>query len=178
MNHSILILLFSLFSLDETNNTTSIRPLSGQTIPIDTPFNSVTIYNDVNLYITEGARNEIIVENQETADAVRFQVKDKTLLIHSRTVFFHRSIRGKIIICVQNINCISIVGDAEVRTIGSLSDRSLKLEIFGDGAIYANTTALEVNTFMKGLGKIEVKGNFKNTTVNKDAYGNIVTIYN
>jgi hypothetical protein len=44
--------------------------------------------------------------------------------------------------------------------------------------MYVNTTALEVNTFMKGLGKIEVKENFKNTTVNKDAYGNIVTIYN
>jgi hypothetical protein len=178
MNHSILILLFSLFSLGEADDIKSIRPSSGQTIPIETPFNSVMIYNDVNLYITEGARNEIIVENQETANTVKFKVKDKTLLIHSRTDIFHKSIRGKIIICVQNINCISIVGDAEVRTIGSLSYRSLKLEIFGDGAIYVNTTALEVNTFMKGLGKIEVKGNFKNTTVNKDAYGNIVTIYN
>lgn len=68
--------------------------------------------------------------------------------------------------------------DAEVRTIGELKDKRLKLEILGDGAIYANTRANEVTTFIKGLGKINVIGNFKNTSVSKDAYGNMITNYN
>ena len=70
------------------------------------------------------------------------------------------------------------MGVAEVRTIGKLSCERLDLIIDGDGAIYASTTANEVKTFIKGVGKIEVRGNFANTSVNKDACGNMVTTYN
>jgi hypothetical protein len=62
--------------------------------------------------------------------------------------------------------------------IGYLNSPILKLNILDDGAIYASTKATEVDTFIKRLGKIEVKGTFKNTSVNKDAYGNMVTNYN
>jgi hypothetical protein len=79
---------------------------------------------------------------------------------------------------VRNISDITIIGNSEVRTIGDLSYRNLKLEIYGDGVIFVNTKAVEVNTYIQGLGKIEVRGNFKHTSVNPDAYGNMITTYN
>ncbi len=176
MNNLLLPVVVSLFGhySDISKSDTSLLK---QSIPIESSFNSITIYNDISLYITEGTENEIIAENQAIADAIKFKVKDEILIIRRRDSFLHGKIHGKIIIRVKSIRCITIVGDAEVRTIGNLSYRTLNLEIFGDGAIYASTMAMEVNTLMKGLGKIEVKGNFKNTTVNKDADGEIVTTY-
>jgi len=147
-------------------------------IPITYAFNSITIYNDIRVYITEGDKNEILVNNEEVAGNIKFKVNDDVLVIKSKKNMFTGNSMIKIVIVVKDIKCITIMGDAEVRTIGLLSDKNLKLEIYGDGAIYASTKANEVNTFIKGVGKIEVKGNFKNTLVNKDAYGNMVTIYN
>ena len=177
MNNFLLPVVLSLFS-HYSDISKSDTLLLKQTMPIESSFSSIIVYNDINLFITEGSKNEIITENQNVADAIKFKVKDEILIIHRRNSFLHGKIHGKIIVCVKYLHGITIMGDAEVRTIGNLNYRSLKLEIFGDGAIYANTMATEVNTFMKGLGKIEVKGNFKNTTVNKDADGDILTTYN
>jgi Putative auto-transporter adhesin, head GIN domain len=153
-------------------------PNRNTAIPITYAFNRITIYNDIRVYIAEGDKNEILVNNEEAASNIKFKVNDDVLVIKSKKNMFSGNSMIKIIIVVKDIKCITIMGDAEVRTIGLLSDQNLKLEIFGDGAIYASTKASEVVTFIKGVGKIEVKGNFKTASVNKDAYGNMVTIYN
>jgi hypothetical protein len=98
------------------------------------------------------------------------------LIIKSKGSFVGRK-RPKLIIMVKKLADISIFGDSEVRTIGELNNSSLNLYIYGDGSIFANTKASEVNTLIKGLGKIDVKGNFKNISVNKDAWGNMLTTY-
>jgi hypothetical protein len=150
--------------------------LSSHTFHIGSSFNSIVIQNEMDVYISEGNENAIIVKNEETADLIKFKVKDGVLIIKSRGSFIGRK-SPNVIIMVKNLSDISIMGDSEVRTIGELSNCSLKLYIYGDGSIYADTKATEVNTLIKGLGKIEVKGNFKNVTVNKDAWGDMVTTY-
>ena len=148
------------------------------TIPVEYAFNSIMIYNDITVYITEGDKNEIIVKDEDVSNNFKFKVTDGVLVIHGKKSFLSKNNPIKITISAKNINSITIMDDAEVRTIGELSYRKLNLEIYGDGAIYVNTKAIQVNTFIKGLGKIEVKGNFKNTTINKDAYGNMISSYN
>jgi hypothetical protein len=130
----------------------------------------------MDIYISEGNENTIIVKNEETAELIKFKVKDGVLILRCKGNSIGRKC-PKVIIMVKNLSDISIMGDSEVRTIGELSNSSLKLNVYGDGSIYAETRATEVNTFIKGLGKIEVKGNFKNISVNKDAWGNMVTTY-
>jgi hypothetical protein len=175
-----LLLAITLFFLPGTYNTNFISdtPNRNMAMPITYAFHSITIYDDIRVYITEGDKNEILVNNEEVASIIKFKVNDEVLVIKSKKNIFSGNGMIKIIIVVKDIKCITIMGDAEVRTIGLLSDQNLKLEIYGDGAIYASTKASEVSTFIKGVGKIEVRGNFKTTSVNKDAYGNMVTIYN
>ena len=178
MNSLILSVIFYSVSFNHCAYERTDTTLSTQIIPIESSFNSIKIYSDITVYITEGDRNEIVVKNEEVANNIKFKVEDGILLIRGRKVIFNRNNHDKIIISERNINCITVMGDAEVRTIGDVCHHTLTLEIYGDGAIYISTKADEVNTFIKGLGKIEVKGNFNNTSVNKDAYGNMVTTYN
>ena len=159
------------------NNAITDTATGKMTIPVEYSFNGITIYNDIHVFVLEGAKNQIMVNDESVAGNLKFKVDNDVLIIKSRKNIFSGNNRIKIIIMVKDIHCITIMGDAEVRTIGELSNRNLKLEIYGDGAIYASTKANEVNTFITGLGKIEVKGNFKNTSVNKDAYGNMITTY-
>jgi hypothetical protein len=177
---SSLLLSITLFFLHGIHHAKVVTDTTNRNraIPIEYAFNSITIYNDIRVYITEGNKNEILANNEEAASNIKFKVNDDVLVIKSKKNMFSGNSMIKIIIVVKDIKGITIMGDAEVRTIGLLSDQSLKLEIYGDGAIYASTKAIEVNTFIKGVGKIEVKGNFKTTSVNKDAYGNMITIYN
>ena len=171
---SVLLSAFGHFHFTDIKTDTASQKM---TMPINYTFNSVTIYNDILVYITEGEKNEITVRDEGVAHAIKFKVDAGVLVIHSKKGFFSDKTPERMIITVKDIRAITIMDDAEVRTIGELSDKNLTLEIFGDGAIYANTRAIEVTTFIKGLGKIEVRGNFKNTCVNKDANGNMITTY-
>jgi len=176
MNSLFMTILFSAFWHSQSiNNDTVVQRLI---IPLDHTFKSIKIYNDILVYVAEGEKNEIIVKDEAVANVIKFKVDEGVLIIHCKNSIFSNKNPNKITIRVKDIHAIAIMDDAEVRTIGELSDQKLKLEIFGDGAIYANTRATEVTTFIKGLGKIEVRGNFKNTCVNKDAYGNMITTYN
>ena len=172
---SIVMSALSHITVDNTVKDTSAQKI---TIPAEHSFHSVVIYNDELVFIKEGTENEIIVNSEEDANNIKYKVNDGVLVIRGKKNFLSTNKPVKMIITVKNINSIVVMDDAEVRSVGELSYRNLKLEIYGDGAIYVNTRAIEVNTFIKGLGKIVVKGNFKNTTVNKDAYGNMITIYN
>jgi len=177
MNSLFITLIFSALGHFHSFGIKSETSSQKMTLPVNYSFNSVMIYNNILVYIKEGEKNEIIVKNEEVANAIKFKVDDGVLVIHGKNSFFNNKSPERIIIMVKDILGITIMDDAEVRTIGELSDKNLKLEIYGDGAIYANTRATEVTTFIKGLGKIEVTGNFKNTSVNKDAYGNMITSY-
>ncbi len=173
MNNLLLTVLLSFFSHSYGTDSGS----RDFVIPIDYSFHGVVVYSNMIVYIKEAEKNEIIVKDKEAANNFKFKVDHGVLVVHGKKSFFSDRIRGNIIINVKDIHAIIIMDDAEVRTIGALNDKDLNLEIFGDGAIYANTSANEVTTFIKGLGKIELIGNFKNTSVNKDAYGNMITTY-
>ncbi len=173
MNHLFISILLSAFGHIYATDTGS----QDLVMPVNETFNSVTIYRDMVVYIMQGEKNEIIVKDKVVANVIKFKVDHEVLVLHGRKSYFTNKRPERIIIRVKDIHAITIMDDAEVRTIGELSDKNLKLEIFGDGAIYANTCASEVTTFIKGLGKIEVTGNFKNTSVNRDAYGNMITTY-
>ncbi len=177
MNSLFVPVIFSLFSHNHCASERIDTAVSQQVIPIESSFNGITIYNDIMVYIKEGDRNEIVVQNEKVAHDIKFKVKGGILLVRGRKFILGKNNPDKIIISVRNVNCITVKGDAEVRTIGEVSHHNLKLEIYGDGAIYVSTKAEEVITYINGLGKIEVKGNFKNTSVNKDADGNMVTTY-
>ena len=173
MNHLFISILLSAFGHIYATDPSS----KDIVIPVNDTFNSVKIYNDILVYIMQGEKNEILVEDIAVANAIKFKVNGSVLVVHGRKSYFTNKKPKRIIIKVKDIHAITIMDDAEVRTIGELSDKNLNLEIFGDGAIYANTCAIEVTTFIRGLGKIEVTGNFKNTSVNRDAYGNMITTY-
>jgi Putative auto-transporter adhesin, head GIN domain len=173
MNNLFITILLTALGHIQGTDTASQKLI----IPVNFTFSGVTIYDGMAIYILEGERNEIIVRNEAVANAIRFEVNDSVLVVHGKNRLFNHRNPERIIISVKSIHAITIMDDAQVRTIGELNDKVLKLEIFGDGAIYASTRAIEVKTFIKGLGKIEVIGNFKNASVNKDEYGNIITTY-
>jgi hypothetical protein len=177
MNSLFLSILVSAFSHFHNADTRPDTLSQKMTIPVTYAFDCVTIYNNILVYITEGTENEIIVRDGEAANNIKFKVTDGVLVIRGKSRMFSGNNPDRMIITVKDIHCITVMDDAEVRSVGELSNQNLKLEIYGDGAIYVNTRAVEVNTFISGLGKIVVNGNFKNTTVNKDSYGNMVTKY-
>jgi hypothetical protein len=166
-----------IFSSNCINNVAADTGTEKISIPIIYSFKSVMIYGDFSAYITEGVDSRIIVSKEEAND-LKFKVDNGVLVIRRKKPLFGGNYHLKIIIVVKEVRCISVMDDSEVRTVGILDYLNLKLEIYGDGAIYAHTKANEVNTLIKGLGKIEVQGNFKNAIVDKDAFGNMVTKYN
>jgi len=157
-------------TITDTNNLNTA-------ISVSNAFNGITIYGNIRVYVIEGNKNEILVNNEDEANKIKIKVEDSVLVVKNKKNMFSGNSAIKMFIMVKDIKCITIMDDAEVRTVGELSDRNLKLEIYGDGCIYASTKAIEVDTFIRGLGKIEVKGNFQNTSVSKDAYGNMITKY-
>ena len=174
------IFLFAVMSVLELNHSKIPNVDSASayiSIPLESSFERINIYDDITVFIIEGEQNKIIVKDDEAAHKIKFKVKEEILGIGIRNSLLGcKSV--KVTIMVKKINDITIIGNSIVKTIGDLSYPHLNLELYGDGSLLVNTKAVQVYTFIQGLGKIEVRGNFKHTSVNTDGNGNLITSYN
>jgi Putative auto-transporter adhesin, head GIN domain len=163
MYNIFLLAVMSVFGLNHSKVPDRDTAFTYVIIPVESSFESINIYDDITVFIIEGAQNQIIVKDDEAASKIKFKVKEETLDIRIRNSLLGcKSV--KLTIMVKNINDITIIGNSKVKTIGDLSYRHLTLEMYGNGSLLVNTKAVEVNTFIQGLGKIEVRGNFKHTS--------------
>lgn len=86
MNSLFITIMFSAFWHSQNINTdTGAQRLI---IPIDYTFKSIKIYNDLLVYITEEEKNEIIVRDEDVANAIKFKVEDGVLIIHCKNSIF------------------------------------------------------------------------------------------
>jgi hypothetical protein len=146
-------------------------------VSIDSSFNSIKIYNGINVFIIEGDVNEIGYKNKESADMIKAKVKNQELVIKNKEGLLKNN-KQFITVKVKDISSITVMDNSEVRTVGDLSSPHLSIVVNGKSAIYVSTKANDVKSFIKaGIGKVEIIGNFKDITVSKDVLGNTITTY-
>lgn len=175
--NAICLFMAALISTGHFKNLTTDTTSQLFKVSIDSSFNSIRIYNGINVFIIEGDQNEIGYKNKESAEMIKAKVKNKELIIKKKEELLNNN-KQFITIKVKEISSITIMDNSEVRTVGELTSPHLNLVVNGKSTIYVSTKANDVKSFIKaGIGKVEIIGNFKDITVSKDVLGNTITTY-
>ena len=127
-------------------------------------FDEISMSISADLYLTQGSKNEVIIEaDEELLEKIITDVRDDGLVIKFEKWYNYRSI-GKInvYVTVKDIEKLIISGSGEITAKTPIKSDELKLVVTGSGSINIDDlTVNEVGSFISGSGDIRMKGKSK-----------------
>lgn len=127
-------------------------------------FNQVALSLPGNLYLTQGSKNEVIIEADEDVLAkIETEVKGTALNIGFEKWYNYRGMgQINVYITVKEINKIVLAGSGDIITKSAINSDQLGLVISGSGKILIDDlTAKEVKAVISGSGDIKIEGKSK-----------------
>ena len=127
-------------------------------------FNEISLAIPAELHLTQGSKNEVIIEaDEDLLEKIITDVRDDELVIKFEKWYNYRSI-GKInvYVTVKDIKKLIISGSGEIVAKTPIKADELKLVVTGSGSININDLIVnEVGSFISGSGDIRIEGKSK-----------------
>jgi len=136
-------------------------------------FNRIYTYSSIDLYVTQGNEEKIIVEtNQEYQKNVKIYLKGTTLNIETKGQIINPE-KFNVYITVKNLTDISSAGSGDIKTTNQLNSKKLNFKIKGSGDLEANLNSETVSIEINGSGDVQLEGKIKNLNIHSFGSGDI-----
>lgn len=127
-------------------------------------FDGIGLAIPANLYLTQGLKNEVIIEAEEDVlEKIETEVNGSALNITFEKWYNYRG-AGKIniFITVKNINSIVVSGSGDIIAKSAIKTESFDFVVSGSGSIVIDDlTVKDVHSVITGSGDVRIKGNKK-----------------
>jgi hypothetical protein len=137
-------------------------------------FDKIDLSIPANLYLTQGAKNEVVIEADEDVLAKIETKVDGTSLDIKFEKWHNYKGMGKInvYITVKSITGLDVSGSGDIIAKSAIKAEKLVLDISGSGSILIdNLTVNDVYAMVTGSGNINIKGNSKANMLKADVTG-------
>jgi hypothetical protein len=104
------------------------------------------------------------------------EVHNGELLVKQKNNIFSDDV-PVVIIPITQLSAIKIKDDAAVFTQGVIKTNELSIDQRGDGTLKLNIDANKILVCSSGIGKIEIEGNYQQTSAKKETNGCMVIEY-
>jgi len=125
-------------------------------------FDGIGLAIPANLYLTQGSKNEIIIEaNEDVLEKIETEMNGSALNIKFEKWYNYRG-AGKIeiFITVKNINSLVVSGSGDIIAKSAIKAKSLDFVVSGSGSVLIDDLAVQnVHAVITGSGDIRIKGN-------------------
>ncbi|NTW23139.1 MAG: DUF2807 domain-containing protein [Lentimicrobium sp.] len=155
---------------------TSTGPQITEDRPVSA-FNSIELYDNVNLVLLSGTEPELRVEGgKNVIDAVKTDINDSTLIIHNTmTCNWVRNFKKEltVYVTVTGLYQIRYEGSGDISTQSQLTFDSLQVNVWGGAGSFnldLNVTNLKL-ALHYGTVDFNIKGNALITTIFANSYG-------
>ncbi|MCK5839418.1 MAG: DUF2807 domain-containing protein, partial [Bacteroidales bacterium] len=137
-------------------------------------FNSISLRCSVDIFITQGENERVIVEADEGyIKNISTTVKDQTLIIDTDNTF--RNVRvANVYITVADLEGIKVSGSGDVVIENPLRVDDFLLLINGSGDVLLNINASGLKVKINGSGDVKIKGDAADLFVSLNGSGDIV----
>ena len=137
-------------------------------------FNSISLRCSVDIFITQGENEKVIVEADENhIKNISTTVKDQTLIIDIDNIF--RNVRvANVYITVSDLESINVSGSGDVVTESPLKADDFQLQINGSGDVILNISARELKVKINGSGDAKIKGDADELFISVNGSGDII----
>lgn len=127
-------------------------------------FDEITMKIGGTVYVTQGNRNEVILEGREDdLDELRVDVRGGELIIENRRSSSWRfwesgNIRVDVYVTVKELNAVTVSGSGDIIGQNTIETDDFKARVSGSGDIEMELDAKDVATSISGSGNIELSG--------------------
>ena len=125
--------------------------------------NKIEIYGNVELFISDGAADQVKVYNKYYAESALVQSKDGVLRISSYTA-------KKLVVWVTaaDLRAITANDNAEVKSFGNLSEIDLDVTLNNNASAKLNLDAYKANITVNDRAKADLSGNVTDFSITHD----------
>jgi hypothetical protein len=127
-------------------------------------FNQINMSIPADVYLTQGAKNEVIIEADEDVLAkIETEVRENELDIKFEKWYNYRGTKQiKVYITVKEINKLVLAGSGDIISKSKIKSEKLKMVITGSGSILIDDLYVkEVHANISGSGDIRIAGKEK-----------------
>ncbi|MGZ3873212.1 MAG: GIN domain-containing protein [Mucilaginibacter sp.] len=128
-----------------------------------TRINKIEVYGNVEVYVSDGATDQVKVYNRYYKENALVQDQNGTLRIAS-----YKAEKLVVWITVSDLRSLSVYDNSEVRSFGKLSAISLDLKLFNNASANLDLDAFQANIILKGNSKAELAGTLSQAEIKYD----------
>ncbi len=127
-------------------------------------FNEISLSIPANLYLTQGATNEVIIEaDEDMLQKIETEVDGSELVIKFEKWYDYKGIGSiNVYITIKDIKKLSVAGSGDIIAKSAIKTEGLGFNISGSGSILINDLdTKEVTAIITGSGDVKVQGKSK-----------------
>ncbi len=135
---------------------TQAAPVKSQTVTVLTDISDISkieVYGNVELYISDGSKDQVKVYNKYYSESALVQSKNGTLRISS-----YKSEKLVVWVTAADLREISAYDNAEVKSFGSLSKIELEVNLHDSASAKLDLDAFNANVIVNDQAKAELSG--------------------
>lgn len=128
-----------------------------------TRINKIEVYGNVEVYVSDGATDQVKVYNRYYKENALVQDQNGTLRIAS-----YKAEKLVVWITVSDLRSLSVYDNSEVRSFGKLSAINLDLKLYNHASANLDLDAFQANIILKGNSKAELAGTLGQAEIRYD----------
>jgi hypothetical protein len=144
-------------------NSTNLQDIKKENRSVG-DFSSIVFAISGDLYLSQGDKNEVIIEaDSDILEKITTEVQGNALIIEFEK-WYNQNNRGKITVYItmKSIEKITLTGSGNILNKTKINATDLGLVLTGSGSINMNDlTTQNVKSVISGSGEIKIKGNSK-----------------
>ncbi len=158
------VLAFGFQSLAKSDIPTENRPVEA--------FNQIVSDGVFTLYLTQGDKEEVVVEVDANLQQEVKVESQKGVLKLSTTREINRK-KVKVYVTFKTLNSLTFDGVGKVETKKAIKGDNLDIRVNGVGAVELDLDVKQVSVRVDGVGNVELKGVAKELSIRKDGVGSL-----
>jgi hypothetical protein len=116
--------------------------------------NKIEVYGNVELYISDGAADEVKVYNKYYAESALVQSKSGVLSISS-----YKAEKLVVWVTAKDLRSVSAYDNADVRSFGNISKIEFNVDLHNNATAKLNLDAFNANVTVSDQAKVNLSGN-------------------
>jgi hypothetical protein len=162
----MLLLSASLFATGFTNK-------ENDTVILNASFERICLQGNMKVILVQHKNDTVL---QYKNGKISAEVRNGELFIKQKNGFFSDA-QPFVIIPITQLNAIKIKDDAAVFTQGVIKTNELSIDQRGDGIVKLSIDANKILVCSRGIGKIEIEGNYQQSIAKKEDNGCMIIEY-
>jgi hypothetical protein len=127
-------------------------------------FDKIGLSIPANLYLTQGSKNEVVIEaDEDLLEKIETEINGSSLDIRFEKWYNYKGMgKVSIYVTVKNLKELDVSGSGDIIAKSAIKTQNLDFVISGSGSILIDDLSItEVNATITGSGNVKIKGKSK-----------------